>query len=90
MCCIQWLHISFLCHISVCGHCQLFQECSILLSIQETFAGTSIWLILCHLLVICSVVGISLKAAHEVSAKFVLHCIHIETSMKLVIHLSKY
>ena len=91
MCCIQWLHICFLCHIYSCGHCQLFQECSILLSIQETLAGRSIWLIHCLLLVICNVVGISLKATHEVYIeKFVLHCIHIETSMKLVIHLSKY
>ena len=74
MCCIQWLHICFLCHIYSCGHCQLFQECSILLSIQETLAGRSIWLFYCLLLVICSVVGTSLKAAHEVYIiQFVLH-----------------
>ena len=77
--------VSHICFI----HYQLFQECSILLSKQETLVGRSIWLILCLLLVICSFAGISLKAAHKVSAKFVLHCIHIETSMNLVIHLSK-
>ena len=74
MCCIQWLHICFLCDIYACGHCQLFQECSILLSIQETLAGRSIWHIYCLLLVICSVVETSLKAAQEVYIiQFVLH-----------------
>ena len=74
MCCIQWLHICFLCDIYACGHCQLFQECSILLSIQETLARRSIWHIYCLLLVICSVVGTSLKVAQEVYIiQFVLH-----------------
>ena len=59
--------VSHICFI----HCQLFQECSILLSIQVTLAGRSIWLILCLLLLICSFVGISLKVAHELCAKFV-------------------
>ena len=53
-------------------HCQLFQECSILLSIQETLAGRSIWIIHCILLVICSYAGIFLKVAHEVSANNIL------------------
>lgn len=51
-------------------HCQLFQETLILLSIQVTLAGRSIWLILSLLLVIFSFAGISLKAAHELSANF--------------------
>ena len=36
-----------------------------------TLAGKSIWLILSFLLVICSFAIISLKVAHELSAKFV-------------------
>ena len=60
--------VSHICFI----HCQLFQECSILLSIQETLAGRSIWIIHCILLVICSYAGIFLKAAHEVSTNNIL------------------
>ena len=75
MCCIQWLQICFLGDIYACGNCQLFQECSILLGIQETLAGRSIWhRKYCLLLVICSVFGTSLKAAQEVYIiQFVLH-----------------
>lgn len=60
-----FLVLSQICFI----HCQLFQETLILLSIQVTLAGRSIWLIPSLLLVISSFTAFSSKAAYQLPAK---------------------
>jgi hypothetical protein len=60
----------FFCVLQICFmHCQPFQGNLILLSIQVTLAGRSIWLIPSLLLVIFSFAGISSKATHKFFAK---------------------